>query len=121
MIPVQAKLIGAALAVVAAFGSGWQVRGWHEDSVRLAASEAQNRALGAAMQRESDIAKTVEQKLAELKANQTVIDRGVIREIVKPEYRTVCLPDNAVRLLNAAARGEAVPADPAGPVPDDAD
>lgn len=112
MIPPQAKLIAALVVVAGLFTAGWQVRGWHEDSRELAANDALQKAVAAAFSRESRVAQLVEDRLATLQANQTTIDRGVIREIVKPEYRTVCLPDDAVRLLNAAGRGEAIPAEP---------
>lgn len=111
MIPPQIKLGIAAVAVVGMFFTGWQVRGWHEDSKQLAATEAIQKAIDAALGKEAAVAKVVEDRLATLQANQTTIDRGVIREIVKPEYRTVCLPDDAVRLLNSAGRGEAIPAE----------
>lgn len=121
MIPTQVKLgIGIAI-IVATFFVGWNSRSWYESSIREAAIQAQRDALDAAMNRESGIAKAVEARLAELKANQTVIDRGVIREIIKPEYRTVCLPNSGVRLLNAAARGESIPAELAGEVSEGAD
>ena len=72
------------------------------------------------MERESKVAEKVEDRLADLKANERIIDRGVIREIQNPVYRNVCLPAGGLRLLNAAARGEPVPADAADPVPGDA-
>lgn len=108
-----------ALASAVWCGVGWQVRGWQEDSNRLAAKGAAEAVIAAAMARESGIAEVVEQKLAGLQASETVIERGIIREIEKPIYRNVCLGDDAVRLLNAAASGEATsdPAKPAGAVP----
>lgn len=121
MIPPQIKLIAGLVVVAGLFFSGWQVRGWHEDSKQLAADKAMQRAIDAALNRESAVARVVEDKLATLQANQTTIDRGVIREIVKPEYRTVCLPDAAVRLLNAAAIGSALPAEPDDALPGSAD
>jgi ribonucleoside-diphosphate reductase alpha chain len=77
------------------------------------------KAITAAMDRDSRIAAAVEDKLASLKANQTVIDRGVIREVVKPYYRSVCLPDDALRLLDSAAKGDAtgLSTEPVGEVP----
>lgn len=95
------------LAIAASLATGWQVRGWLEDSDRLAAKTATEAALTAAMARESSIAAAVEQRLSGLQASETVIERGVIREIEKPIYRNVCLGDDAVRLLNAAASGQA--------------
>lgn len=116
MIPLRTYIAIAAAAAIAI--GGWTARGWYEGSKQLVATEAAMETARIAMQRESDIAKTVETKLANLQANQTVIDRGVIREIQNPIYRSVCLPDAAVRLLNAAAKGAAAdPADAAGQVP----
>ena len=110
-----------ALAVVAAIAfGGWVGRGWYEDSRDLAEERGAQAAIAAAMERESKIAEKVEGRLADLQANERIIDRGVIREIQNPVYRNVCLPAGGLRLLNAAARGEPVPADAADPVPGDA-
>lgn len=113
----------AVLAIVAgiAFG-GWYGRGLYEDSQELSELKGAQKAIKAATDRESNIAKLVERKLSTLTANQTVIDRGVIREIQKPVYRNVCLPADGLSLLRAAARGEAVslPAEPAEEMPGNA-
>ena len=116
--------IGPYLAVVALIAAiaagGWVGRGWYEDSRDLAEERGAQAAIDAAMERESKVAEKVEDRLADLKANERIIDRGVIREIQNPVYRNVCVPESGLRLLNAAARGEALPAEPAGEVPDDA-
>lgn len=103
----------------AAFAAGWLVHGWKEDSANLAVERAAQAITEKAMARESDIAGKVEQTLAGLSANQTVIDRGIIREIEKPIYMRVCLEPGAISLLNAAARGEApaAAAEPGAKVP----
>ncbi|MFT0140769.1 hypothetical protein ACEK07_46090 [Alcanivoracaceae bacterium MT1] len=107
------------LALAAALaGGGWFVRGWYEDSQDLAERRGAEKAIQAAMERESGIAQLVEKRLAELQANERIIDRGVIREIQNPVYRNVCVPEPGRVLINAAARGEAVPADAVGEVPD---
>lgn len=102
---------GRALAVVAGFviaaGTGWLARGWFEDAQRLTEERAARLVADAAMAREANIAGVVEDRLAELDANERVIDRGIIREIQQPIYRNVCIGDNAVRLLNDAAAGRA--------------
>ncbi len=108
------RLAGFALLLVATAAGSWQARGWLEDSHRLSAERATRQAIDAAMARESDIAERVEARLAELTANERVIDRGIIREIERPIYRRVCLEPDAVRLLNDAAAGRAPdPAEPA--------
>lgn len=113
------RVAGLALFAAVCFEAGWLIKGWQGDSQLLAVERAAQQIVEATRQRESEIAGTIEARLAELKANQTVIDRGVIREIEKPVYLRVCLERDAVSLLNAAARGEPAsdPAKPAGQVP----
>lgn len=111
------------LAVAAALvGIGWVGKGWHEDSKELERQKATADAIAAALKSDSKIAAVVEEKLSGLKANQTVIDRGVTREVIKPVYRNVCLPGAGVGLLNAAALNDTsqLPAEPDGDVPEDA-
>jgi crotonobetainyl-CoA:carnitine CoA-transferase CaiB-like acyl-CoA transferase len=109
----------ALLALLAAtLAAGWQARGWYEDANRLTAERATQRTIDAALARESQIAASVEARLAELTASERVIERGIIREIERPIYRRVCLEPDAVRLLNDAAAGRAPdPAEPAEPLP----
>lgn len=114
-----ARLALCAMALAITLTTGWTVKGWQVDSVNLAVEQAAKKIADKAIERESGIASKVEERLAGLTANQTVIDRGIIREIQKPIYQRVCLEPDAIRLLNAAARGEA-PDDPgksAGKVP----
>jgi len=109
-----------ALAVVAVIAAGgWVGRGWYEDSRDLAEERGAQAAIAAAMERESKIAEKVETRLADLKANERIIDRGVIREIQNPVYRNVCVPDSGRLLINAAARGEPVPGESDDPLPRD--
>lgn len=113
-----ARAISYLAIAVLALSTGWLVRGWHEDSVQLAVQQAADKIRDDAISRESSISDRVEKKLAGLRANQTVIDRGVVREIEKPIYRNVCLGDDGIRLLNDLAAGlPANPAKPAAKVP----
>lgn len=114
------KLPLAALLLIAALVTGWTARGWLEDSQRLTAERAAQQAIDAALARESRIAHAVEARLAELDANERIIDRGIIREVQKPIYQRVCLGDDAIRLLNDAAAGRRPdPAGPSAPLPRD--
>lgn len=108
-------LVAGFLSVV--FGGGWCVRGLVEDRHQLAVERAAKAIRDDAIRRESDVAAKVEERLASLSANQTVIDRGIIRETEKPVYRNVCLEPGALRLLNSAAAGAGPSAEPAGEVP----
>lgn len=106
MIP-YAKPALIAVAVTAIGTGGWLARGWFEDSKDLAAVEAQHALAAEIREGQAEISEQVEQRLSELRANERVIDRGVIREIQKPIYQRVCLEPDAIRLLNLAAQGKA--------------
>ncbi|MCK7547180.1 hypothetical protein ACFQGA_09500 [Marinobacter koreensis] len=111
-------LIIAAVLAGTGFG-GWTARGWFEDAKRLAVMEDRQELAAEIRGDISGIAQKVESRLGELRANERIIDRGVIREIQKPIYQRVCAEPDVVRLLNAALRGdaEARPTEPAGEVP----
>lgn len=118
MTPMTRLGIGAlviAIAVSGSFAAGWKVKGWKNDSEQAAIERAAKAIADKALERESGIAAKVEERLAELQANKTVIDRGIVREIEKPIYRNVCLGPDAIRLLNDAARGEPTKPSPAMP------
>lgn len=113
------KFAGYALLVTMIALSGWKARGWFEDSKTLAAKEAMERTLNAAMDRESSIAQLVETQLARLEPTERIIERGIIREVQKPVYQRVCFESELVRLLNAAADGDAatLPGELSGDLP----
>ena len=98
-----AILAGSALALVAA---GWQSRAWYEDSVTLGIERAIAKVTESNEQAIAGIARNVESQLAETAVKERVIDRGIIRETSKFEYRDrECFGPELVRLLNAGARG----------------
>lgn len=113
------KLLGTLGLLAAIAFLGWQARGWFEDSQALTAERAARQVIEAEMSRESEVAQIVERQLARLEPSERVIDRGIIREIQKPIYQRVCLEPEFVRLLNAAAKGEApsLSTEPAHEVP----
>src|SRR5690554_6093485 len=112
MIP-YAKPALIAVTVAGLTGGGWLARGWFEDSKDLAAVKAQHALAEEIREEQAAISKQVEDRLSQLRANERIIDRGVIREIQKPIYQRVCFEPELVRLLNAAARGES-PGEPDG-------
>lgn len=115
----QIRIIVGLVAVVALLFGGWTIRGWYEGNLDLLRERVTRAAIDEALESHSDVARVVEEKLSGLKANQTVIDRGVTREVIKPVYRNVCLPGAGVGLLNAAAINDAsqLPAEPDGDLP----
>jgi hypothetical protein len=109
-------LLASAAALAATFAGGYQVANWQNDSHALTAERAAQQAIDASMNRESQIAAHIEERLGELKASERVIDRGIIREIQNPIYHRVCLEPNVIRLLNSAADGTA-PTELTNPLP----
>jgi len=118
MIAYAKPALFVALAASLSAG-GWVLRGWYEGNLMVAVLEDRQAVVVEIRSDVSGIAEQVETKLAKLKANERVIDRGVIREIERPVYRNVCVGDRGVELLNAALRGEPATGstEPAGEVP----
>jgi hypothetical protein len=116
---LKAKAAVAAVVVVGAAGAGWTAKGWFEDSKDLAAMEAQQALVEEIRAGQREVSQHVEQRLSELRANERIIDRGIIREIEKPVYRNVCVPpgSDAFRLLRDLAAGQA-PGKPDDQVPE---
>lgn len=112
---VRARLLLCVAVVGAVAYAGWTARGWFEDARALAARQAQDALVASFREDLAGVSRQVEERLRELRANELVIDRGIIREIQKPVYQRVCAEPDVVRLLNAALRGESVsgPAEPA--------
>ena len=104
MIP-YAKPAIALVAVAGLTAGGWLARGWFEDSKELIAITAQQALADEIRAGQAEVSQLVEKRLGELRANERVIDRGVIREIQKPIYQRVCLAPDAISLLNDAASG----------------
>jgi hypothetical protein len=107
MIP-YAKPALIAVAATAIGTGGWLARGWFEDSKDLAAVEAQHALAAEIRKGQAEVSAQVEKRLSELRANERVIDRGIIREIQKPVFHNVCIPadSESFRLLNLAAQGQ---------------
>ena len=83
--------------------SGWTVRGWYEAKQIAEARQAVER-------HDSKVAAALEARMAELKANERIIEREKLKIIDRPVYRNVCLDADGVRIANAAKNGAAKPA-----------
>lgn len=116
MAAIFTKPVMFAIAFTIVGTAGWVARGWFEDSKDLAAVEAQHALAAEIRKGQAEVSAQVEKRLSELRANERIIDRGVIREIQKPIYQRVCLEPDAIRLLNLAAQGQAA-GEPDGQVP----
>jgi len=120
MAAIFTKPVMFSIAFTIVGTAGWVARGWFEDSKDLAAVEAQHALAAEIRKGQAEVSAQVEKRLSELRANERIIDRGVIRGIEKPVYRNVCVPpdSDAFRLLRELANGEA-PGKPADQGADD--
>lgn len=85
--------------------AGWWLRGTYEDAKDKAELQAQLEAERKYEARESKVAKLVEDRLASLKANETVIERERLKLVDRPVYRNDCIDDDGLRLIERMARG----------------
>lgn len=106
ILGAKMKAVIALAAAGALVSGGWVARGWLEDSKDLVALQAQQALADEIREGQAKISKQVADHLSQMDGTERVIDRGIIREVSKPVYQRVCLPDRAVRLLNAAAQGK---------------
>ncbi|EQC3293097.1 hypothetical protein ACY3Y4_000943 [Proteus mirabilis] len=90
-------------AFILAFGAGWLVKGWHQDSLELVALKTANEVNNASLKAQQDLAsqsaRTLENKLEEL-AN--VQPPEIRTEIIKPVFTNLCVSDDFVRMYNEA-------------------
>jgi hypothetical protein len=107
MIPVQAKIIAAIVIIVVTFIAGWQVKGAFVAKRDLAIVEAKAEFIKAYQAAEANKAYILEQKLAELKANEKTIERERIKIIDRPVYSNECLDADGLQLIERARRGKA--------------
>lgn len=102
MIPVQAKIIAAIVVIVVSFIAGWQVKGAFVAKRDLAIAEAKAEFIKIYQSAEADKAGLLEKKLAELKANEKVIERERVKIIDRPVYSNECLDADGVLLIERA-------------------
>jgi CTP synthase (UTP-ammonia lyase) len=98
-------LYGALIIVI--FVGGWQSRSWYEDSKDLAEKKATEKAEKKFRAEESEVARYVESKLQELRANERIIERHHTKVVSNPVYRNVCTDADGLRLINSYATGTA--------------
>ncbi|CAI2036206.1 hypothetical protein [Serratia quinivorans] len=102
----QAKPFIVLALLAAMFWAGWFTAGLYSDSQQLVIERAAT--AGAEKSRRytehmaGESARLLENKLAELSANETHTERVIRTEVVKPVFSNVCATADYVRLFNAA-------------------
>lgn len=117
MNPLAAKLLVVAGVLLVAFGGGWYARGQLEEIEDAKQAQAIQRAVDTFREHEQNVARTLDQKLEKLKANERVIEREIPKIIDRPVYRNVCIDADGLRLLEEARVGKTGAGKPADKVP----
>lgn len=91
------------LFLTIAVSIGWTARGWHEAKLALAVNEAGEKTRQVVAEATQKSGERLEEKLAELKANEIHTERVIQRETIKPVFSNVCASDDYVRLFNESA------------------
>lgn len=110
------KMVLLGLVVAASFGAGWTVKGALETQKAQSIKEAQDKLIDELRENEAHIANILERKLKELRANETIIKKEVIRVIDRPVYSNECLDTDGLQLIERARAGKTDSSKPAGKV-----
>ena len=113
---LRGQLLILLAAVLVAFGAGWRVKAAFVAERDLAVMEARDAMIAEYRANEAGKAQILENKLAELKANERVIEREKLKIINRDVYHNVCLDTDGLRLIEAARTGKSDPAKPVNEV-----
>lgn len=116
MNPLLIKLIAGAAVLAISFGAGWRVKAAFIAERDLALADAKTEFLDAYRTAESGKAQILETKLADLRANERVINNEIIKVVDRPVYLNECLDADGLRLIERARAGRTNPAEPAAAV-----
>ena len=106
-MPMQLRLIFAALLFLSGLSTGWQINSWKNDATELAITKTAQAVANENRTAIASMAASLENKIASGVITQRIIERGVIKEIRNNEtiYRNICITDAGRVQLNNAAKG----------------
>ena len=113
---LKAQLIILLAVTIAAFGAGWRVKAAFVAERDLAVMEARDAMIAEYRVNEAGKAQILENKLADLRANERVIEREKLKIINRDVYHSECLDVDGLRLIEAARAGKSGTAEPTGEV-----
>ena len=102
---IIAGLLIVVSASVGGFYAGWKSHVGVTAERDLAQQNERKAVLDAQVKRESIIAERVASQIAEINANQKVIEREKIKIVQNPVYRNECLDASGLRLIESARNG----------------
>lgn len=102
---IIAGLLIVISASVGGFYAGWKSHIGVTAERDLAQQNERKAVLDAQVKRESVIAERVASQIAEINANQKVIEREKVKIVSNPVYRNECLSTDGLRLIESARIG----------------
>lgn len=117
-IPLPYRILAFGVLALACVGFGY-VKGLQHEQAKATAAAAKAQKLAAdAYAAQTERLNQVVQQLEDSKNAKQIIYRTITQQVdrvvERPVYRNVCLDDDGLRLINAAAAGKA-PTDPGKP------
>ena len=105
MNPSILRIVLFVGVIVIAFGAGWKVKSGLIAERDLAILEAKNAFIEEYRVNEANKANILEQKLADLRANERTIEKIKVKLIDRPIYKTECLDQDGLNLIEQARTG----------------
>lgn len=105
-MPVTTKLVGVAVLLSSCVAVGWQVRGWYEDSERLAVKEMADEMIRRSRLREADIAAAVNNALSSAVLKERTVVRELQPIVERPVYEVNCIDADGLDLINSLSRND---------------
>ena len=99
------KIISVLALMLACSYGGYKFNDYKRDSELSAAKEAAQEVAKGLMDRESEIARMVENKLSDLRANERVVERERLKIVEKPVYQVNCIDEDGQSLIEKYAKG----------------
>lgn len=100
------KMVLTGAIITASFAAGWVVKGVFVDSQAVAIEKAKAAMIAELRDNEAHIANILEHKLKDLKANEKVIQKEVVKLIDRPVYRSECIDADGVHIIERARTGK---------------
>lgn len=108
-------IIGGLIGI--GFTVGWQVKDWHGDSIELAAEKAAQVVIEVERNYESKVAKKVEERLRELRANERIIEKQIPKIIERPVYNIECIDSDGLDIINGRLPTSSATGESSGEMP----
>lgn len=107
MSPLLVKLLAGIAFTIAIFTTGWQVKGAFVAKEQLGIEKAKDEFVEAYRELEGVQSALLENKLAEFKQNDKIIERERIKIVERPVYSNNCLDADGVSIIERARTGKA--------------